>query len=267
MLKTWLSDALSASPSSAISPFGPASDATAEAVSCVLQTLLRIPVDLKRIAASKIGHLVMKLHTTGGDATSGGGASAISLQIQEIYKTATRVVTLWKDTKAKTAVDASAATADSNKSGASTKTSSSSQPTPLPLMATLSSSSKHSKSSATMVIDDDVVEASKKRPRSSSAKGNNSTEDGGKGNSSSSSSSSTTTTSKKSKTEGEFIYKENNKYCRRSMLKVVYQIEKTPPPLSVSLYGDRLYNNNNMMKNKYIIDLGLFSIGPEMNDR
>ena len=211
----------------------------------MLQTLLRIPVDLKRIAASKIGHLVMKLHTTGGEATSGGGGvSAISLQIQEIYKTATRVVTLWKDTKAKTAGDASAAAIDSNKSGASTKTSSSSsQPTPLPLMATLSSSSKHSKSSATMVIDDDVVEASKKRPRSSSAKGN-STEEGGKGNSSSSSSSSsssTTTTSKKSKTEGEFIYKENNKYCRRSMLKVVYQIEKTPLPFSISLsfYGDR----------------------------
>ena len=212
----------------------------------MLQTLLRIPVDLKRIAASKIGHLVMKLHTTGGEATSGGGgASAISLQIQEIYKTATRVVTLWKDTKAKTAGDASAAAIDSNKSGASTKSSSSSssQPTPLPLMATLSSSSKHSKSSATMVIDDDIVEASKKRPRSSSAKGN-STEEGGKGNSSSSSSSSsssTTTTSKKSKTEGEFIYKENNKYCRRSMLKVVYQIEKTPLPLSISLsfYGDR----------------------------
>ena len=239
----------------------------------MLQTLLRIPVDLKRIAASKIGHLVMKLHTTGGEATSGGGggASAISLQIQEIYKTATRVVTLWKDTKAKTAGDASAAAIDSNKSGASTSSSSSSsQPTPLPLMATLSSSSKHSKSSATMVIDDDVVEASKKRPRSSSAKGI-STEEGGKGNSSSSSSSSssTTTTSKKSKTEGEFIYKENNKYCRRSMLKFVYQIEKnTTPPLYLSLFLWRsLYTNNNMMKNKYIIDLGLFPIGPEMNDR
>ena len=160
MLKTWLSDALSASPSTAISPFGPASDATAEAVSCVLQTLLRIPVDLKRIAASKIGHLVMKLHTTGVEAISGGGggsggggAGAISLQIQEIYKTATRVVTLWKDTKAKTAVDSAAATTvDSNKSGASTKSSSSSShPTPLPLMATLSSSSK-SNSSATMAI-------------------------------------------------------------------------------------------------------------------
>jgi len=94
ILKTWLAEALTISQTSTASPFG-SNEATAEAVSCILQTLVKIPVDLKRIAASKIGHLVMKLHTKGSESSSG-----LSIQISEIYKTATRIVTLWKESKA-----------------------------------------------------------------------------------------------------------------------------------------------------------------------
>ena len=218
ILKSWLTDALNSTPSTLISPFGPASEATAEAISCVLQTLLKAPVDLKRIAASKIGHLVMKLHTKGTEATEApGGSNGVSLQIQDIYKTSTRVVTLWKDCKAsKTAQDAAAASTSTSAGTVATKSSSASSSS-LPMMATLSSSLKTTKSAA-MVIDDDVVEINKKRPRTK--------EDGGK---SASSSTNTNNASKKVKTEGEFIRKEQQENCRSIIRKVEHIVSRCPP--------------------------------------
>ena len=228
ILKTWLAEALTISQTSTASPFG-SNEATAEAVSCILQTLIKIPVDLKRIAASKIGHLVMKLHTKGSESSSG-----LSIQISEIYKTATRIVTLWKESKAsksttqdvaivestvKSSSSSSSslsATTSSSVSKSTTKMSSSSSsslssmsntqstvPTSLPFMATLSSSSK-TKSPSAMDVDDDIVETSKKRPRSITK--SEDVKGGGVATTSSSNTTlSSTTTSKKTKTDGEFI--------------------------------------------------------------
>jgi hypothetical protein len=234
ILKTWLAEALTISQTSTASPFGSneaTAEATAEAVSCILQTLIKIPVDLKRIAASKIGHLVMKLHTKGSESSSG-----LSIQISEIYKTATRIVTLWKESKAsksttqdvaivestvKSSSSSSSslsATTSSSVSKSTTKMSSSSSsssslssmsntqstvPTSLPFMATLSSSSK-TKSPSAMDVDDDIVETSKKRPRSITK--SEDVKGGGVATTSSSNTTlSSTTTSKKTKTDGEFI--------------------------------------------------------------
>lgn len=102
-LRTWLKEAMSISSV-------PVDEDAVQTVALTIATLLRVPVDLKLIAQSKIGHLVMDL----------GKKPEILPGQDEIHRTAREVVKLWSSTREKEekAVKAVDKTAISKSAGA-----------------------------------------------------------------------------------------------------------------------------------------------------